>query len=173
MLGTIRDVAVSDSFVYYADGSYSHVRAYDFEGRLVDILGGPGEGPGEMTWVGKVSVTGSGDSVYVVVGSGQYKVSVFRRRRDGTHEFRNSFLSAVNYFNGDLCAMHGHVYTTGYKEDLNGVIHKHTLEGVHVSSFGARYNHDARIVRPIWRNGLSWSVTRRTAHFCTCRDKPP
>ncbi len=155
MLGTIRDVAVSDSFVYYADGNYSHVRAYDFEGHLVDILGGPGEGPGEMSWVSKVSVTGSGDSVYVVVGSGQYKISVFRRRRDGTHEFRNSFSSTVDFFNGAMCAMHGHVYTTGYKEDLSGVIHKHTLEGAYVSSFGARYNHEARIVRS---NIAEWAI---------------
>ncbi len=147
MIGTIRDVAVSDSLVYYVDGSYSHVRAYNSEGHLVDIIGGPGEGPGEFSLVRKVAVTDTGQDVHVVVGSGARTVSVFSRNQGGSHEFRTSFRVAVAFANSDMCAMHGHVYTPGYSEDLDGVIHKYTLEGEYVSSFGERYNDPHLIVR--------------------------
>ena len=164
MIGQIRDVAVSDSLVYYVDGSFSHVRAYDFEGHLADIIGGPGAGPGEMGYVRKLSVTGTGDDLYVVVGSGRGRVSVFRKNRDGSHEFQNSFSAVASFLNGEMCAMHGHVYTTGYSDDLDGVIHKHTLEGEYVLSIGARYNSPHRIVRHTMAEGgsLECNATHHT-----------
>ena len=164
MIGRIGDVAVGDSLVYYVDGSYKHVRAYDFKGRLADIIGGPGSGPGEFGLVRKVSVTGTGDDLYVVVGSGEGRVSVFSKNRDGSHEFQNSFSAVASFLNGEMCAMHGHVYTTGYSDDLDGVIHKHTLEGEYVFSIGARYNSPHRIVRHTMAEGgsLECNTTHHT-----------
>lgn len=155
MLGMVRDVAVSDSLVYYLDGSYSHVRAYDFEGHLADIMGGPGAGPGEFGLARKVSVMGTGNNVHVVVGSGQHTVSVFSKSLDGSHVFQTSFRASVEFLNGEMCAMQGHVYTTGYSEDHEGVIHRHTLDGEYVSSFGVGSNHSHHMVRELMAEGGS------------------
>ena len=170
MIGQIRDVAVSDSLVYYVDGSYSHVRAYNFEGHLADIIGGPGEGPGEFSLVRKVAVTGTGKDVHVVVGSAARTVSVFSRNRGGNHEFRTSFRVAAKFINSDMCAMHGHVYTTGYSEDLDGVIHKYTLEGEYVSSFGERYNDPHLIVREKMAEGSNMECN--TTHHTLLYTRP-
>ena len=43
--------------------------------------------------------------------------------------------------------MHGHVYTTGYLEELDGIIHKYTLAGEHVASFGVPYKDPSPFVR--------------------------
>ncbi len=147
MLGWAADVAVGDSLVYYLDGSYRHVRAYTFEGHLVDIIGGPGAGPGELGAFPKLTVTGTGNNVHVVVGSVPRSVSVFKKSLDGSHVFQTSFRASVEFHNGEMCAMQGHVYTTGYSEDHEGVIHKHTLEGKYVSSFGVGSRHPQFIIR--------------------------
>ncbi len=147
MLGWTADVAVGDSLVYYLDGSYSHVRAYTFEGHLADIFGGPGAGPGEIGAFPKLAVTGTGNNVHVVVGSVPRSVSVFRKRLDGSHVFQTSFRATVELGSGEMCAMHGHLYTTGDSEGHEGVIHKHTLEGKYVSSFGVGSRHPHVIVR--------------------------
>ena len=147
MFGVIADVAVGDSLVYYADQQSKDVRAYDFKGRLVDIIGGAGQGPAEFGLLNFVAVTGMGSDVHVVVGSGYRRVSVFRKSGDGSHEFQTSFNAIAGFINGAMCAMNGHVYTTGYSEDHEGVIHRHTLDGTYVSSFGANSSHPAWIVK--------------------------
>ncbi len=147
MIGDVRDMAVGDSLLYYVDRSYTHIRAYDFEGHLANIIGGPGGGPGEFSLLRKVTVTGAGSDVHVVAGSAARTVSVFRRTLDGNHEFQTSFHVTAKNLNSDLCAMRGHVYTAGYAEELDGVIHKHTLAGEYVASFGARYNNPHLILR--------------------------
>ena len=147
MFGVIADVAVGGSLVYYADQQSKDVRAYDFEGRLVDIIGGPGQGPAEFGLMSFVAVTGTGGDVHVVVGSGARRVSVFRKSGDGSHEFQTSFNAATRFLNGDMCAMNGHVYTTGYSEDHEGAIHKHTLHGTYVSSFGTVSSHPDRMAK--------------------------
>ena len=87
MIGVMRGIAVTDGLVYYVDGNYSHVRAYNFEGHLVDIIGGPGEGPGEFIFPRHGAVVGAGDDAHVVVGSGGQQVSVFSKNRDGSRVF--------------------------------------------------------------------------------------
>ena len=147
MVGIIADVAVGGSLVYYADRQSKDVRAYDFEGRLADIVGGPGQGPAEFGLMSFVAVTGTGRDVHVVVGSGVRRVSVFRKSGDGSHELQTSFNAAARFLNGAMCAMNGHVYTTGSSEDHEGVFHRHTPDGTYVSSFGAASSHPAWIVR--------------------------
>ncbi|MCY3613645.1 MAG: hypothetical protein OXH03_00970 [Bacteroidetes bacterium] len=155
MIGQIWDVAIGGDLAYYVDYSYNFVRVYDFEGQLVDIIGSSGDGPGEFRFTTYVSVANADDDVHVVVGFSGHKVSVFSRSRNGEHVFQTTFRAVVPFLNGDLCAMQGHVYTTGYSEEINGVIHKHTLEGEYVSSFGMRYNHHNPFIRSQMTEGGS------------------
>jgi len=60
---------------------------------------------------------------------------------------RNYFHTAHSFGHGDLCAMHDHVYTIGYSEEQPGVIHKHTLEGEFVLSFGEPYSDPDPFIR--------------------------
>lgn len=164
LVGQIWDVAISDDVAYYADRSYNHVLAYDFEGQLVNIIGSTGDGPGEFRFLTYVAVASADDDVHVVVGSGGRKVSVFSKSRNGDHVFRTTFNAVASFLNGDLCAMQGHVYTTGYSEEANGVIHKHTLEGEYISSFGMRYNHPNPFIRKQMAEGgsVECNATHRT-----------
>ncbi len=156
MIGQVRDVVVSDSLIYYLDGSFSQIRAYDFEGRLVDVFGGPGDGPGEFDWPIRIAAVGREENKYVVVASYRRStLSVFRKASNSDHQLRSSFRAVTSFVNGDMCAMNGHIYTTGYAEDIDGVIHKHTLDGKYVLSFGARYNHSD----PFIRNQMAHQIT--------------
>ena len=148
MIGSMGDLALSNRYVYYVDRSHSHVRAYNLEGQLADIIGSAGVGPGEFRFPMHVSVIGAGDDVNVVIGDlFASRISVFSKSPEGKHVFRKAIRAVTSFANGDMCAMNGHVYTTGYSDDIDGVIHKHTLDGEHVLSFGARYDHPLRLVR--------------------------
>ncbi len=168
MLGSIQDIAVSDDLVYYVDRSYSHVRAYNFKGHQVDIIGGAGQGPGEFRFPMHVSTIGTEHDVYVVVGDlFASRISVFSKTPEGSHVFRTVFRAAAPLLNGDMCAMNEHVYTTGYTDESDGVIHKHTLQGEHVLSFGARYDHPDRFIRRKMSEGpsIECNATHNTLLF--------
>lgn len=148
MLGSIQDIAVSDDLVYYVDRSYSQVRAYNFSGHQVDFIGGAGQGPGEFRFPMHVSTIGTDYDVHVVVGDFfASRISVFSKTQEGNHVFRRVFHAAAPLLSGDMCAMNAHVYTTGFADESDGVIHKHTLQGEHVLSFGTHYDHPNRLVR--------------------------
>ena len=163
MIGSVRGSTLSASLMYYVDGSYSQIRAYDFGGNLVDIIGGPGEGPGEFIFPWFVSVTENNDTL-VVIGSGGRNISVFSKNRDGRHSFQTSFRAEALFVGGGLCAMHGHVYTTGYSEETAGAIHKHTVQGQYLESFGASYNHPKPLIRRNMAKGakIACNATHRT-----------
>ena len=157
MIGTVRDVDISADGLYYVDFVYGHVRVYDSRGTLTSVIGKRGDGPGEFSSVRKVSITETKDGPLLIVGASSYKVSVFQQEGD-TWVLRNSFQTTYSLGDGDLCAMHGHVYTIGYSEEYPGVIHKHTLEGELVLSFGKPYNDPDPFIR--------WNLSERGTLDC-------
>lgn len=166
MVGTVTDIDISADGLYYVDYLYGHVRVYDSRGTLKSIVGKRGDGPEEFPSVRNVSVTETKDGPLLVVGASSYKISVFQQEED-TWVLRNSFRTAHSFGHGDLCAMHDHVYTIGYSEEQSGVIHKHTLEGEFVLSFGEPYSDPDPFIRSNLseRGTLSCNETHLTVAY--------
>ncbi len=79
-----------------------------------------------------------------------YRIQVFRQ--DDTpygYVFERSFNMPREFIAADICAMSGNVYALGYSELVDGVIHKMTAMGEHVTSFGEPYKSDNSLVRSL------------------------
>ena len=154
----------------YADFEYGHVRAYDLRGNLTAVVGKRGEGPGEFPLANQVNVTETGDETLLVVGASASLVSVFQQQ-DTIWTLKNTFTTAQPFMSGGLCSMHGHVYTIGYSEDAapesDGIIHKYTMEGEHVMSFGTPYKDPSPFVRGslAGRGTLECNATHRVIAY--------
>ena len=147
MIGSVWDVAIGTNAVFYVDYESSHVRVYDFLGELQGIIGKRGYGPGEFPQAIAVAVSGLGHAAKLMVGADARQIAMFRPT-DSTFVLENTFMAIESFALGDICAMHGHVYTLGWSSDESGgVIHKHTLEGAHVASFGEPYSAPTMFVR--------------------------
>jgi hypothetical protein len=146
MIGRATDFDISADGLYYVDFEYGHVRAYDFLGNLTAVIGKRGEGPEEFPFVQQVSVTRTVDAPLLVVGASSRRISVFKQE-GAAWVLRNYFHTAHYFGDGDLCAMQDHVYTIGYSEEQPGVIHKYTLEGELVLSFGEPYGDSNPFIR--------------------------
>ena len=144
MIGLMRDMAIGRKHLYYADFVYGHVREYDFQGNLTSVIGKRGLGPGELPQLNNVEFVEEG-AILVVAGSSIH-VSVFRREAEGWVH-KKTFEVPPNLLDGDLCAMDGYVYTVGYSEEAGGVIHKYTLEGEYIFSFGTPYSDPSPFIR--------------------------
>lgn len=144
MIGLFMDLAIGPEEIVYADWMHQEVRVYGFDGSFKGLVGKRGQGPGEFIFPKAVDIA-DGDKL-LVVGYDGSRIQYFRRQ-GSAYELEGLFRAATAFSNGDICAMHGHVYTLGYSEELDGVIHKHTLEGALVASFEAPYEHSSPFVR--------------------------
>lgn len=66
-LADLSHVVVSDDKIFIADRIQSDVKVYTFDGRLLRIIGGPGDGPGELRGPHLIALTGA---EVAVMGSG-------------------------------------------------------------------------------------------------------
>ena len=146
MIGNVSDLDISVDKMLYADYIYGHVREYDLDGNLTEVIGKRGEGPGEFPKVRFVEVAGTDEGSYLVVGGSLFDVVVFKED-DGAWVLSNTFRTPYSFGNGGLCVMDGHIYTIGHSEEYTGVVHKHTLEGEYVLSFGQPYSDPDPFVR--------------------------
>ncbi len=64
MLGEVRGVVASDDRIYVLDGQVPAVRVYDFNGRHLMDMGGPGDGPGEFRFPDHLAI-GPDGAIYV------------------------------------------------------------------------------------------------------------
>lgn len=146
MIGDIADVTISKERLYYADSEYSEVRIYDQLGSLMGTVGSPGAGPGEFQQITNLSVTGDGE-ILAVLDQGT-RVQVFRQR-DSRYMLEHTFRVPDSFYGGDICVMDDHVYTLGLSvpEELNGIIHKYTISGEYVTSFGEIYKTSFELLR--------------------------
>ena len=146
MIGDIADVAISKKAFYYADGEYGEVRIYDQLGSLMGTVGSPGPGPGEFQQLDKLSVADNGE-ILAVLDQGT-RVQVFLQR-DSAYTLEYTFRVPDSFYGGDICVMNEHVYTLGLSvsEELDGIIHKYTISGEYVTSFGAIYKTSFELLR--------------------------
>lgn len=146
MIGDIADVTISKEALYYADSEYSEVRIYEYSGSFMGKVGSPGPGPGEFQQLDKLAVTNDGEILAVLDRS--TRVQVFRQR-DSTYMLEYTFRVPDSFFGGDICVMNDHVYTLGLsvEEELEGIIHKYTIAGEYVTSFGAIYKTSFELLR--------------------------
>ena len=136
MIGSIGDVAVRRSALYYADGEYGEIRVYDHAGTTLAVVGSHGQGPGEFQDLTRIAVTG--DETRLFAWDMLSRIQVFGKR-DSIYVLENTFHIVANAYEGDICVVNDHLYAIGYSAELDGIIHKYTFAGDHVTSFGARY----------------------------------
>ena len=144
MIGLLVDLAIGPEEIVYADYMHQEVRVYGFDGSFKGLVGKMGKGPGEFTFPKAVDFADGGE--LLVVGDDGSRIQYFRRQ-GSDFELEGLFRAATVFSSGGICAMHGHVYTLGYAEELHGVIHKHTSEGTLVASFETPYEHSSPFVR--------------------------
>ena len=147
-IGQVWGLDISKNALLYADFMYGHVREYDLDGNLTEVVGKRGQGPGEFPRVRFVDVAGTSKDSYLVVGASEKRIVVFKDE-DGVWVLFSSFETPHWLHNGALCTMDRHIYSIGYLEEYAGVVHKQTLEGEYVLSFGNHYSDPEPIIRDI------------------------
>ncbi len=159
MLGSIGDVVLRHGSLFYLDSEYAEVRVYDHSGSLQSIVGGPGSGPGGFVDAAAMAVTE--DGLRIVVWDTNSRIQVFQKQ-DSTYALEQSFQGMARYAaQSGLCVMNGHIYIIGYGEELKGIIHKHTLAGEYVDSFGAAYKSPVPFVRDFLSSSGSLTCSSR------------
>ncbi len=146
MLGVIEDVDISREAIYYADSEHGEVRFYSFSGDLIEIFGRPGNAPYEFNNLNGLAVTNDGS--LLVVWDQARRIQIFRQQQS-TYELVSSFNVFSSLRSGDICVMHDHVYIIGYSEEDAGVIHKYTLTGDLILSFGKKYRSSNPLARKL------------------------
>ncbi len=137
MIGAIADKELRRRALYYSDSEYGEIRVYDRSGALLTTVGRPGNGPGEFSFLSRVAVTEDESRIFAWDGPTS-RVHAFGWR-DSTYVLEDAFYIEGNAYEGGLCATNDHLFAIGYMEESDGVIHKYSLEGVLVTSFGTRY----------------------------------
>lgn len=75
LFGEVRDLATDGERIFVADSQAVVVRVYDFEGRHLKDIGGPGEGPGEFSAPKGVGIAANGQ--ILVQDNSARKIHVF------------------------------------------------------------------------------------------------
>ncbi len=140
MIGLVFDLETDrKETVYYLDLINSEVRAYDYEGNWISNVANSGSGPGELeSPLGLLVVP---DSNQIIIAD-QFTNHVFERN-EATFELVSTQYPKYPSSNGQLCAMNGHYYLVFYDiatpASEQKIIHKYTLDGEWLTSFGEPY----------------------------------
>ena len=142
MLGFVFDLETDDNgTIYYFDIIHQEVRAYDYRGNWISNVGSPGTGPGELESPLGFAVISERNQVIV---ADQFTNHVFERK-DSSFQLVATQRPIYPSMNGEMCAMGGHYYLVSNSRETStemGLIHKYTLEGEWVTSFGDTYDYD-------------------------------
>ena len=101
------------------------------------IVGRPGNGPGEFSNLRQIAVTEDESGIFAWDASSRIQVFAWR---DSTYGLERTFQVDGNAYEGDMCLTNDHLFVIGYREESDAIINKYSLEGVLVTSFGARYD---------------------------------
>ena len=139
MLGMVWDLELDrKGTLYYLDLLSMEVRAYDYEGNWIASVSSPGTGPGEFDSPLGVAVAPESKQVIVSDKRGNH----FFERRDTTFNLISTQRPKYPSLLGQLCVMDGHYFTAYSPSQEEPLIHKYTLDGEWVASFGEPYKDD-------------------------------
>jgi hypothetical protein len=140
--GRIQDVVVvgaNDDRVVVLDGMAKELRVFTPEGELMDVLGGPGFGPGE--YFQPVAAEEAGGILFVFDADG-------RATKYSTTGDRVSFIEQlrleVEIYDG--CILGDGIVVNGRRPSGRHVLHLFDQQGKHIRSFGDLYSVDNRII---------------------------
>ena len=137
MFSDVRDIEFdSDGRLFILDEQTGTVRIFNPDGSYVGSIGQLGMGPGELKHPESVAILDSGATVIVMTRSS--RIHVFIRDDTDIYSYHHSF-STQGHGGGSGCAMNGHIYLLGYNPDVDGIVHKFTLDGQWQTAFGAPY----------------------------------
>ncbi len=146
MIGFLYDLETDhNGTVYYLDLINGEVRAYDYEGNWIMNVGAPGIGPGELNEPRGLAIIPDLNRIIV---HDKLMNHVFERT-DSSFKLLSTRRLKYPSISGRMCAMDGHYYLVSFHihgSTENGLIHKYTLDGEWVTSFGEPYNYDSRFV---------------------------
>lgn len=167
MLGMVFDLELDwRGTLYYLDLLNTEVRAYDYEGNWISNVGGsPGVGPGELNSPLGFAVAPEGKQVIV---SDQLVNHVFERN-DAAFKLTSTQRPKYPAQAGQLCVMNGHYFTVSSTSQEAPLIHKYTLRGEWVTSFGKPYKDDDPFIVAMFAHGafLACNAKYRTVAIVT------
>ncbi|MXW15560.1 MAG: hypothetical protein F4065_09585 [Rhodothermaceae bacterium] len=143
MLGFVFDLKTDhNGTIYYFDIVHQEVRAYDYRGNWISSVGSPGTGPGELASPLGLAVVSERNQVII---ADQFINHIFERK-DSSFQLVATQRPIYPSINGRMCAMDEHYYLVSFNNTETsskmGLIHKYTLEGEWVTSFGNSYDYD-------------------------------
>ncbi len=141
VFGHIQGVVIdSAERLYILEQRTSEVRIFNPAGDLVDVVGKPGRGPGELANPLSLTIDGRGD---LLVGDLTRHVHVFQPSMAG-FKYLKSLTLAVSAL--EMCIMGQHLFVHGVRLDDNRVIHEYDLQGNFIRSFGTMYKSPNEII---------------------------
>ncbi|MXW32729.1 MAG: hypothetical protein F4Z62_06460 [Rhodothermaceae bacterium] len=146
MIGFVYDLETDhNGTVYYLDLINEEIRAYDYKGDWIMNVGSPGIGPGELDKPRGLTIVPNLNRIIV---NDRLMSHVFERTDSSIQLLSTKRLKHPS-ITGKICAMNGHYYLVSFDiqgSTANGLIHKYTLDGEWVTSFGEPYDYDSRFV---------------------------
>ena len=151
VLGKIEDVDVDTqgNFVI-ADTRRVDVRLYSSSGQFLQTVGTAGKGPGEFRYPDLVAFDDEG---VLYVSDRSFRVQRFRRAEVG-YEYLDQF--RLEMVINDLCIMRDTLYIQGRRlgrAQTDSIIHKLSLTGDHLASFGRVYADPSEVMVENYSHG--------------------
>ena len=151
IIGVVNDVVVdSRGYTIIADDRRDDVRVYDQNGRYTQTVGIGGSGPGEFRTPHVLALDSDG-VLYVE----DYSLRVQRfGLNDGMYEYVDQFRLEMAV--SDLCILRDTLYVQGRRLDhgrADSIIHKVTLAGELIESFGQVFLHPSEAVTENYHRG--------------------
>ncbi len=141
VIGLVDDVTLDQrGHTIIADGQRRDVRVYDPSGQYVQTIGGAGEGPGEFRAPHVLAFDSDG---VLYVEDRSLRIQRFRLG-DGGYEYAGQIRLEMSV--ADLCIMRDTMYVQGRRLGsgiADSVIHKVSLDGELLESFGEVFTHSA------------------------------
>ncbi len=146
MIGFLWDLETDhNGVVYYLDLINEEIRAYDYNGDWIMNVGTPGIGPGELNGPRGLAII---PDLNRIVVNDKLMNHIFERT-DSSFKLLSTRHLKHPSITGRMCAMNEHFYLVSYDvtgSTENGLVHKYTLDGEWVASFGEPYEYDSRFV---------------------------